>query len=185
MNPPRSPTPAELYEAYLVPGIHARWTPVLLSYAQPRSGERVLDVACGTGVVARNVAPRVGEHGAVVALDASAGMLAVARAQPEPPGAAIEWVEADAAALPGLLTEAGFERVELASESRPVRFPSPERFVALTLSAAIIPGSEMGAAAHAEMVETVGPEVSDVLQAYVDEDEVAFPMHAHIAVAYA
>jgi SAM-dependent methyltransferase len=60
------------------------------------AGERVLDVACGTGAVARVAAQRVGASGHVIGLDLNAGMLAVARSQSAPPGAAITWVERNA-----------------------------------------------------------------------------------------
>ncbi len=67
----------ELYERYLVPAITALWAADLVERAAPRPGERVLDVACGTGVVARLAAQRVGT-GRVVGLDINSGMLAVA-----------------------------------------------------------------------------------------------------------
>lgn len=44
---------AELYQRYLVPAITTRWAEDLVDRARPRRGEAVLDVACGTGVVAR------------------------------------------------------------------------------------------------------------------------------------
>jgi len=56
----------------------------------------VLDVACGTGAVARVAAQRVGTSGRVTGLDLNAGMLAVARSQPAAGGAAITWVERNA-----------------------------------------------------------------------------------------
>ena len=59
----------------------------------------MLDVARGTGVVAREVAPLVGMTGSVVGLDASPGMLAVARAV-LPEGVAIDYHEGKADALP-------------------------------------------------------------------------------------
>lgn len=94
-----SPSPAEMYEHYFVPGIFAHWTPVLLEYAAPQRGERVLDLACGTGIVARNVAPIVGAEGAVIGLDINSEMLAVARKLAPPDGASIEWRAGDAEAL--------------------------------------------------------------------------------------
>ncbi len=99
MNHQQSPNPAETYERYLGPAISDPWTRVLLEYAGPQPGERALDVACGTGSVARHVAPLVGAGGKVVALDISPEMLAVARALPAPVGATIEWREGNAIAL--------------------------------------------------------------------------------------
>jgi ubiquinone/menaquinone biosynthesis C-methylase UbiE len=65
-----------------------------------RAGERVLDVACGTGSVARRAAARVGAAGEVVGLDVNEGMLAVARRAGDGVRPAIEWRPGDAAELP-------------------------------------------------------------------------------------
>lgn len=99
MSQSQSPSPAEIYEQYLGPAISDPWTRLLLEYAAPLPGERALDVACGTGSVARHIAPLVGVEGEVVALDISSEMLAVARSLPAPTGAAIEWREGNAIAL--------------------------------------------------------------------------------------
>jgi SAM-dependent methyltransferase len=88
--------PAETYEQYLGPAIAHPWTRVLLEIAAPQRGERVLDVACGTGSVARHVAPMVGAEGKMVALDISPAMLAVGRALSAPSGARVEWLEGSA-----------------------------------------------------------------------------------------
>ena len=98
MNEPRS-DPAETYEQYLGLAIAHPWTRVLLEIAAPQRSERVLDLACGTGSVARHVAPMVGVEGKVVALDISPAMLAVGRALPAPSGATIEWLEGNAMRL--------------------------------------------------------------------------------------
>ncbi len=85
---------AETYERALVPAVFAAWAPLVVALADPRPGERVLDVACGTGVVTRLVAQRVGPTGKVVGLDLNPGMLAVAAssAANEPPTSApITW----------------------------------------------------------------------------------------------
>jgi ubiquinone/menaquinone biosynthesis C-methylase UbiE len=71
---------------------------MLVAAAQVQPGDHVLDVACGTGVVARRAAERVGETGRVVGLDVNAAMLGVARASAV--GAAIEWCEASAVLMP-------------------------------------------------------------------------------------
>src|SRR5262245_10419783 len=93
------PDPAETYEHYCGPTIADPWTRVFLEYAAPQPGERALDVVCGTGSVARHVAPMVGAVGKVVALDISHAMLAVARALPAPAGATIAWLEGHATSL--------------------------------------------------------------------------------------
>jgi ubiquinone/menaquinone biosynthesis C-methylase UbiE len=101
-NPPAN------YERYFVPAIGAPLAVDLVDRAALRPGERVLDVACGTGVVARLAAQQVGATGSVAGLDVNPGMLAVARAA-TPPGMAIEWHEASAEAMP--LPDASFDVV--------------------------------------------------------------------------
>jgi len=90
---------SEIYDKYLVPALFGAWAPVLLKLVSPRIGERVLDLACGTGTVARLALEQVGPAGRVVGLDISAGMLTVARSVPSPQGR-IEWKEGDALAIP-------------------------------------------------------------------------------------
>lgn len=70
---------AERYERDLVPELFEPWARDLVDLAAPRPGERILDVACGTGVVARAAAPRVGPSGTVTGIDVNADMLALAR----------------------------------------------------------------------------------------------------------
>lgn len=91
---------ADAYERYLVPVIFAAMSERLLDLAEVKAGERVLDVGCGTGIVARRAALRVGRPGAVVGLDLNEGMLRVARRESRAVEPAIEWREGDAAALP-------------------------------------------------------------------------------------
>jgi len=91
-----TPEAAEAYEARFVPAFFAQWAPRLLDAAGVAGGQRVLDVACGTGVVARAAAERVGAAGSVAGVDLGEAMLAVARRV----RADIEWRQGDAAALP-------------------------------------------------------------------------------------
>jgi|SRR5262245_3207485 len=86
---------AVAYEKDFVPAIFAQWPPVLAEIASVKAGDRVLDVACGTGILAREVAGRVGPTGRVTGLDLNEGMLAVARRlQPE-----TDWRQGDAGRL--------------------------------------------------------------------------------------
>jgi SAM-dependent methyltransferase len=95
--------PAELYEQFYGPAIFQPLAEMLVEVAAPRPGERVLDLACGTGLVARRIAPTVGPQGRVVGLDINPAMLAVAREQAVAGGPEIEWRQADAVEvdLPG------------------------------------------------------------------------------------
>ncbi len=70
---------AEVYEAKFVPSIFAEWAPHILEAAGVSPGEDVLDVACGTGIVARTAAGIVGPEGSVIGVDLNEAMLAVAR----------------------------------------------------------------------------------------------------------
>jgi SAM-dependent methyltransferase len=73
-------TVPDAYERYLVPPIFKPWANALVDFANVSTGEVVLDVASGTGVVAATAADRVGDAGRVVATDVSAAMLALAAA---------------------------------------------------------------------------------------------------------
>lgn len=66
------------YENLLVPALFGQWANIVLDTAQVRPGHRVLDVACGTGVLARQAVDRVGLTGSVCGIDPAPGMLAVA-----------------------------------------------------------------------------------------------------------
>jgi ubiquinone/menaquinone biosynthesis C-methylase UbiE len=106
MNVARDPrTPAEIYEEMFVPALFAHWGPVLCEAARIGSGDAVLDVACGTGILARTALERVGPGGKVVGLDPNADMLSVARRKSD----AIEWREGKAEALP--FEDASFDAV--------------------------------------------------------------------------
>jgi SAM-dependent methyltransferase len=100
---------AELYERYVARYILGPWAPLLVDVAHVDIGERALDVACGTGVVARIAAQRVGPGGRVVGVDLNPGMIAVAGSLPTPVGAPIEWLERSAVNL--LLPDASFDVV--------------------------------------------------------------------------
>jgi SAM-dependent methyltransferase len=87
---------ARAYEALFVPALFRQWAPIVADAAKIESGDRVLDIACGTGVLAREAAMRTGRSGRVTALDPNAGMLTVAEGLA--PG--IDWRQGVAEALP-------------------------------------------------------------------------------------
>ena len=90
---------AELYERDFVPAIATPSSGELMQTADLQPGERVLDVACGTGLIARLAAERVGPTGSVTGVDVAPDMIEVARATPAPAAPEIDWRVGDAIAL--------------------------------------------------------------------------------------
>lgn len=264
------PSPAETYEYYLGPAMADPFTQILLGYVSPRQGERVLDLACGTGSAARHIAPMLGTEGKVVALDINPDMLAVGSAQPAPAGAPIEWRQGTAVRLDlpneafdlvlcqqglqffsdrtasvremrrvlssggragisvwqsleqhplyralfestvrhlgaaiadvslsfslgeadelrTLLSDAGFQRIEIHSRSLEVRLPTPKRFVQLTVlgAATTVPMfAKLDASARSELAEAVAQETQAFVRQFSDRDSLVFPMSTHIAIGY-
>jgi len=87
---------ADVYEEFFVPALFAQWVEPVADAARLADGHRVLDVACGTGVLAREASKRVRPRGSVIGLDRNDGMLAVARRRSD----GIEWRPGRAEALP-------------------------------------------------------------------------------------
>ena len=86
----------EMYEHWLVGPLFRPWAELTLDEVRLSPGDRVLDVACGTGIVARVAKERLGDSAHVVGIDVSADMLAVARSvAPD-----IDWREGNANSLP-------------------------------------------------------------------------------------
>ena len=96
----QSPIPAEAYECRLVPSLFRAWAVSLVKLAELVPGERVLDVACGSGIVARSAAPEVSATGSVTGFDVDPEMLRVARTAAAGIVPSIEWCEGDALELP-------------------------------------------------------------------------------------
>jgi SAM-dependent methyltransferase len=91
-----APAPARIYETYLVRAIFRPLGEMVVALARPTAGEHVLDAACGTGIVARLVAPAVGPSGRAIGLDHDPLMLGMADSLE--PG--IEWRQGDIQSLP-------------------------------------------------------------------------------------
>lgn len=96
---------ASAYEQCFVPALFHEWAPRVVTAARLEPGQRVLDVACGTGVLAREAASRVGGADLVAGLDANSGMVTVAsRLEPR-----VRWRTGIAEALP--FPDASFDAV--------------------------------------------------------------------------
>jgi ubiquinone/menaquinone biosynthesis C-methylase UbiE len=161
---------AEFYESTFVPALFAQWARRLVDAVAAQPGQSVLDVACGTGVVARTAADRVGPSGTVVGLDLNEAMLAVARrSRPD-----LRWQLGDACALPFgdgsfdlVLSQAALmfvgDRVGALREMG--RVAGPDGLVAVQ-----VPGRLAQSPGYVALTEPVArhapPEVLDLLGAY-------------------
>jgi SAM-dependent methyltransferase len=87
---------AEVYDAFFVPALFGQFPDRVLDHAGVGAGAHVLDVGCGTGILARAALGRVGPTGGVVGVDPNEGMLAVAQRSDRE----IEWRSAPAESLP-------------------------------------------------------------------------------------
>ncbi len=88
---------AETYDSYLVPAIFEPWSREVIKRAQVWKGDRVLDLACGTGIVACRIA---GTGAVVTGLDLDASRLERARMRASEESVSVKWVEGSAETLP-------------------------------------------------------------------------------------
>jgi SAM-dependent methyltransferase len=102
MSPSDTASPAmqaaRLYEQYFVPAMFRPWATLLLQHAPVGPGDTVLDIACGTGIVAREAVSRVQPGGHVAAIDMNPAMLEVALTVAA--GLPIAWQQGSALDLP-------------------------------------------------------------------------------------
>jgi len=91
---------ARAYEDHMVPGMFRHWAEMFVALAAPQPGERVLDVACGTGIGARIAARALAGSGEVAGLDLDAGVIDYARSLSRAEGVAIEWHAGTALDMP-------------------------------------------------------------------------------------
>jgi ubiquinone/menaquinone biosynthesis C-methylase UbiE len=93
-------SPIEAYERYIVRNLFLPWTQDLIARAQPLTGTRVLDLACGTGIVSRTLAVQEQREMNLVGLDISPSMLAKAEALADEMDIRVQWHEACATCMP-------------------------------------------------------------------------------------
>jgi ubiquinone/menaquinone biosynthesis C-methylase UbiE len=130
---------ASAYERYLVPLIFDAGARDLLDRLQVRPGQRVLDLACGTGIVARHAARRVGSDGEVTGVDVNPGMLAVAREAAAREGATVRFEHASADDLP--LPDAS---VDVACCQQGLQFLADRSAALAELHRVLAPGGRLG-----------------------------------------
>lgn len=138
---------AEIYEQFFVPALFGEWPGHVLKAAQVHRGNAVLDVACGTGVLAREAAKMVGPNGSVTGIDVNEGMLAVA--EQKAPG--VSWKVGPAESLP--FEAATFDRV--ASQFGLMFFESPTKAIA-EMGRVLRPGGTIAVAVWDSLEATPG-----------------------------
>lgn len=164
-----STSAAEVYDRFFLPALFGRWAGTVADEAGVKPGDAVLDVACGTGVLALEAAKRAGASGKVTGLDCNAGMLAQARSK----SAEIEWREGVAEVLPfddgafdAVVSQFGlmfFEnRAKALSEMRRILKPGGRLAVAVWASLDETPGYS---AMVALLDRLFGPDVASGLEA--------------------
>ncbi len=87
---------AMIYEAVYLPALFQEWCPRVLAAADVKPGQQVVDIACGTGALAKAVSENVAPNGKTVGIDINEGMLDIARSK----SCSVEWINAPAEALP-------------------------------------------------------------------------------------
>jgi ubiquinone/menaquinone biosynthesis C-methylase UbiE len=162
-------TAAEVYDEFFVPALFQQWGDIVANEASIGPGQQVIDVACGTGVLACAAARRVGSRGAVVGLDPNQEMLAVARRK----NSSIDWREGQAESLPFLdksfdvvVSQFGFMFFENQSEAlrEMMRVLRPQGRLAVAVCDAI--DHSPGYAVLAELLQRLfGQEVSQAFRA--------------------
>ena len=133
------------YQELLVPALMEEWAPRAAEAAGIRPGDRVLDVACGTGVLTREAAKRAGPTGAVTGLDLSPEMLAVAaRLSP-----ALRWQQGSAQSLP--FADESFDAV--VSQFGLMFFPDPVAGLR-EMMRVLVPGGRLAVAVWGSLADT-------------------------------
>jgi ubiquinone/menaquinone biosynthesis C-methylase UbiE len=138
---------AQIYEQFFVPALFGQWTAAMLDAAGVASGDDVLDVGCGTGVLARAAVGRVAPSGTVTGLDRNDAMLAVARRADD----RVAWRAGLAEEMP--FADSAFDRV---TSQFALMFFDDRRAAVAEMSRVLRPGGVLAVATWATIDESPG-----------------------------
>lgn len=154
----------QIYEEQNVPSLFRPLAEITLRHVDVREGDHVIDVACGTGIVGRLVAEKVGKSGSVVGIDLNAGMIEVAQQHSPVTDASVEWRQGDVTALP--FEDASFDT---AFCQQGLQF-FPDKLAALKeMLRVLTPGGSMILTVWSA-VSPVNAAISDALARYVSDE---------------
>jgi hypothetical protein len=171
-------SPASIYETQLVSAIFEPLARILIERARPKPGEDVLDAACGTGIVARLVAPMVGPSapGHALLFQALEAIIGAERARP------VAWSLADEAQLLELVSKAGFVSITTATISLQTKYPSARAFVEILLKGSSKVTREELAQIPADRKAAFINEVGMRLREYETSNALTLPMETRVLV---
>lgn len=153
----------QIYEEYKVPVVFRPLAELTLQYVEVREGARVIDVACGTGIIGGLVAGKVGKSGKVVGVDLNPGMVDVAQRCSPATVAKVEWYQGDVKALP--FPDASFD---LAFCQQGLQF-FPEKLAALEeVGRVLAPGGSIILTVWSSVSPLV-TDLADALRRYVSD----------------
>ena len=163
--------PAEIYDSWFVPVLFAPVAEQMVSGTALPPQARVLDIACGTGIVARTAASRLCGQGQITGLDLNPAMLRVARRVSDAAGLAIDWVQGDAQALP--FPDAAFDLVFC---QQGIQF-FPDRAAAIAeMHRVLAPGGEVAVACWRGLARNpFFAHLAQAVQQRVGSDALAMP----------
>lgn len=163
--------PAEVFDSWFVPVLFAPVAEHMVAGTALPPQARVLDVACGSGIVARTVAARLHGQGEVTGLDINPAMLRVARRRSDAAGLKIDWVQGDAQALP--FPDTTFDLVFC---QQGLQF-FPDRAAAVAeMHRVLVPGGEVAVATWRDLARNpFFAHLAQVVQQQVGSDALALP----------
>jgi ubiquinone/menaquinone biosynthesis C-methylase UbiE len=150
----------EIYERILVQPLFRPFAEQLIRRLEPAAGDSLLDIACGTGIVARVGREELGAAARIVGIDAAAPMLAIARSV----DATIDWRQGSAASLP---VQEG-ERFSLLACHQGLQFFPDKPAAVREMRRVIAPGGRIAVACWLPLSELpAARELNDIAERHV------------------